>query len=147
MKEIEITFYNNEIELEIEKKNELIKWIINTINEEGKITGEINYIFCSDKYLIDINKKFLNHNYYTDIIAFDNSDFENEISGDIFISYERVFENATKFSVEIDKEMSRVIIHGILHLIGYKDSIKKDIVEMRKKEDYYISKKSFKIIN
>lgn len=147
MKETEIAFFTQEIDLEIKNKDALSAWVIRTIRKEAKIPGEINFIFCNDNFLIDINRKYLNHDYYTDIITFDNSDFENEISGDIFISYERVIENAQKLSVYIDKEMSRVVIHGVLHLIGYNDSKIKEIAEMREKEDYYIAQKSFRIIN
>jgi len=147
MKETEIAFFTQEIDLEIKNKDALSAWVIRTIRKEAKIPGEINFIFCNDNFLIDINRKYLNHDYYTDIITFDNSDFENEISGDIFISYERVIENAKKLSVYIDKEMSRVVIHGVLHLIGYNDSKIKEIAEMREKEDYYIAQKSFRIIN
>ena len=147
MKETEIAFFTQEIDLEIKNKDALSAWVIRTIRKEAKIPGEINFIFCNDNFLIDINRKYLNHDYYTDIITFDNSDFENEISGDIFISYERVIENAKKLSVYIDKEMSRVVIHGVLHLIGYNDNKIEEIAEMREKEDYYIAQKSFRIIN
>ena len=147
MKETEIAFFTQEIDLEIKNKDAFSAWVIRTIRKEAKIPGEINFIFCNDNFLIDINRKYLNHDYYTDIITFDNSDFENEISGDIFISYERVIENAQKLSVYIDKEMSRVVIHGVLHLIGYNDNKIEEIAEMREKEDYYIAQKSFRIIN
>ena len=93
---------------------------------------------------MEINKKFLQHDFYTDIVTFDNSEKANEISGDIFISYERVIENAVKLSELLEYEISRVTIHGILHLMGYNDSNSKEIEEMRNKEDQYIFQKKFK---
>lgn len=99
----------------------------------------LNYIFCSDEYLLDINKTYLKHNFYTDIITFDQSEEDNIIEGDIFISTERVKDNALTTDEIYDNEMTRVLVHGILHLMGYKDKSKEEQEEMRKKEDEYIS--------
>lgn len=99
----------------------------------------LNYIFCSDEYLLDINKTYLKHNFYTDIITFDQSEEDNVIEGDIFISTERVKDNALTTDEFYDNEMIRVLVHGILHLLGYKDKSKEEQEEMRKKEDEYIS--------
>lgn len=112
-------------------------WIINTIKSEGKIAGEISFIFCSDDYLLEINRQYLNHDYYTDIITFDY--VENEIiSGDIFISIDRVKENASEFKLSFQNELNRIMIHGVLHLIGYKDKEEDEKVLMTTKEDYYL---------
>ncbi len=147
MKETEINIFTQGIKFKIKNEEKFSDWIIGTIVNEGKIAGAINFIFCNDSYLLKINKKYLQHDFYTDIVTFDNSDKENEISGDIFISYERVVENAEKLSKSLEDETSRVSIHGILHLIGYKDIESEEIKEMRNKEDQYISQKKFKIIN
>lgn len=147
MKETEINIFTQGIKFKIKNEEKFRDWIIGTIVNEGKIAGAINFIFCNDSYLLKINKKYLQHDFYTDIVTFDNSDKENEISGDIFISYERVVENAEKLSKSLEDETSRVSIHGILHLIGYKDIESEEIKEMRNKENQYISQKKFNIIN
>ena len=109
--------------------------------ESGKI-GDISVIFCSDKYLYDINVKYLNHQFYTDIVTFDY--VENDlISGDLFISLDRVKENAKNFEVEFIVELTRVVFHGILHLVGYKDKEEDDKVTMRKKEEFYLKEVDF----
>jgi len=114
-------------------------WIISSIIEEGKELGEINIIFCDDKILLEKNNTYLNHDTLTDIITFDYSEL-NTISGDIFISVERVLDNSNDFNVTFEQELNRVIIHGHLHLMGYKDKAEEDQVTMRNKEDYYLSK-------
>lgn len=98
----------------------------------------LNYIFCSDPYLLDINKKYLAHDYFTDIITFESSEEEGVISGDIFISVDRAKENAKEYKVSLEEEIQRLIIHGLLHLIGYKDGSDEEKLIMRKKEDYYL---------
>lgn len=102
--------------------------------------GELNFIFCSDEYLLSINQEYLNHDTFTDIITFDNSDTAKVISGDIFISIPRVKENASNLGVEEPEELRRVIIHGVLHLAGYFDKSKTDKALMTEKEDYYLSR-------
>lgn len=114
-------------------------WIKNTIDSEGKITGDISFIFCSDDYLLEVNRKFLQHDYFTDIITFDYVE-NNLISGDIFISVDRVKENAAKFSKTFENELYRILIHGILHLLGYKDKEIRDKVLMTEKEDFYLNR-------
>ena len=104
---------------------------------------ELNYIFCSDAYLLQINQQYLNHDTYTDIITFDNSEQEKVIVGDIFISAERISENALKFKVPEANEMHRVIIHGALHLLGYKDKTAESKKLMTQMEDNYLAKISF----
>lgn len=115
-------------------------WLINLITNEGKKAGEINYIFCDDEYLLQVNKEYLQHDYYTDIITFDYVKGKT-ISGDIFVSLPRIFDNAETLSKDFDSEFFRVLAHGILHLCGYKDKTDEEISEMRNKEDYYLNKR------
>lgn len=112
----------------------IIQWIKSIIKKHSKLLGDISYIFCSDDYLLKINQEHLNHNYYTDIITFDYTKDEI-ISGDIFISIDRVKDNAKNFNQEFNQELARVIIHGILHLLGFKDKSKEEAQLMRKKEE------------
>ena len=114
-------------------------WINSVIKEEGMLIGEIVYVLCNDEYLLKKNIQFLNHNTLTDVITFDYSE-EEIISGDILISTERVVENAKIFNVNYLTELKRVMVHGLLHLLGYKDKIEKDANTMRKKENYYLNK-------
>ncbi len=134
-----IHFFYEGIEFKLQNPRKTISWIKDTILIEGKTLGELNFIFCSDNHLLSMNIEYLQHNTYTDIITFDNSEGEVLISGDIFISIDRVGENALKFQKSQDDELHRVIIHGVLHLIGYSDKTanKKNI--MRRKEDAYLS--------
>jgi probable rRNA maturation factor len=114
-------------------------WINNVIKEEEMIIGELVYVLCNDEYLLKKNIQFLNHNTLTDVITFDYSD-DKIISGDILISTERVVENAKIFNVNYLTELHRVMVHGLLHLLGYKDKIEKDANIMREKENYYLNK-------
>lgn len=110
------------------------KWVKDVAEKHGKIVGEIAYIFCSDEYIIDVNRKFLNHDYYTDVITFDYSEGK-KISGDIFISLDTVRTNAEAFNQDYYNELERIIIHGILHLCGFKDKEPNDKEEMTYQED------------
>ena len=115
-------------------------WIHLVIESEGAITGELSIVFSSDNYLLSMNRDYLHHDYYTDVITFDYS--ENKIiSGDIFISVERVIENACLFEVSVSEELDRVILHGVLHLLGYNDSNDLDVSIMRSKEAHYLPKR------
>lgn len=114
-------------------------WIENLILEEGKKLGEITYVFCDDAYLLKVNQDYLQHDYYTDIITFDYVKGKT-ISGDIFVSLQRISDNASTLSNSFEKELQRVIAHGILHLCGYKDKTEEEEKLMRSKEDYYLSK-------
>ena len=137
MSEQIINFYSeNDFELEDEKSFD--KWIRNVISSEDKQLGEINYIFCDDDYLYKINLKFLEHDSYTDIISFDNSEGD-ELNGDIFISIDRVIDNANDFNVDFSEELKRVLIHGVLHLCGYADKSESEAALMRQKEDEKIA--------
>ena len=113
-------------------------WLINLIKNEQKKVGEINYIFCDDEYLLKVNRDFLQHDYYTDIITFDYVKGKT-IAGDIFVSLPRISENAETHSKDFNLELHRVLAHGILHLCGYKDKTEAEIKEMRNKEDYYLN--------
>ena len=114
-------------------------WINNVIKEEEMIIGELVYVLCNDEYLLKKNIQFLNHNTLTDVITFDYSD-DKIISGDILISTERVVENAKIFKVNYLTELQRVMVHGLLHLLGYNDKIKKEAIQMHEKENYYLNK-------
>ena len=137
MSEQIINFYSeNDFELQEEKSFDT--WIRKVISSEEKQLGEINYIFCDDHYLYKINLKFLDHDTYTDIISFDNSEGD-ELNGDIFISTDRVTENAKEYNVDFSDELKRVMIHGILHLCGYGDKTTSEAALMRQKEDEKIA--------
>lgn len=128
-------FSNNDFILKNKLKRK--KWLKEVIQQEAYRVGDLNYIFCSDEQLLEINIQYLNHDYYTDIITFDYK--ENQlISGDIFISTDRVKDNAVINNEDFDHELNRVLVHGVLHIIGYKDKLEKDIELMRKKENTYI---------
>lgn len=130
--------FHSENDFELEQEGAIKAWIKKVIVLEGKSLGEINYIFCDDDYLYKINLRFLKHDTYTDIISFDNSE-EDELHGDIFISTDRVDENAKDYNVGFSEELKRVIIHGILHLCGYKDKTESEATLMRQKEDEKIA--------
>ncbi len=136
-----ILFFEEDIKLKIKKKLALKKWLKYTVEKEKKSVSELNYIFCSDEYLLEMNVSYLNHDTLTDIITFDNSEEADVITGDIFISIERVIENAKKFEVDFEDELHRVMVHGVLHLIGYKDKKKEEKEKMRAKENYYLNKR------
>lgn len=134
-----INFFEEEIAYKILHKTALKLWIKNTIKAEGFKLDVLSYIFCPDSYLLQINKQYLNHDTYTDIITFDNSDAEKVVSGDIFISVERVRENAANYNISENDELHRVIIHGALHLLGYNDKKADDKKVMTLKEDFYLN--------
>ncbi|MEA2107034.1 MAG: rRNA maturation RNase YbeY [Bacteroidota bacterium] len=132
-------FFNEDIDFTHPNKNHIKIWINNAIKNENYVPGQINFIFTSDKYLLNINKQYLSHNYFTDIITF--NDVQGDIiNGDIFISVETVKNNSLRFGVSFDEELSRVMIHGIMHLIGYDDQTEEQKSEMRKKENEYLDR-------
>ncbi len=135
----EINFFNEEIKFDLINADNIRKWITSVVKSEHSTIETINYIFCSDEYLLKVNQEYLNHDYYTDIITFDNSEIAGAISSDIFISIDRVEENANINQSDFDNELHRVMIHGVLHLVGYKDKTDEDKIIMRAKEDAYIS--------
>jgi probable rRNA maturation factor len=138
-----ITFFEEDITYKLKHKASVRQWITETITAEGYKLKELNYIFCSDDYLLQINKQYLDHDTYTDIITFDSSATEKLIVGDIFISIDRIRENAAKFTVTEADELHRVIIHGALHLLGYKDKTAATKQKMTQKEDFYLNRRSF----
>jgi rRNA maturation RNase YbeY len=126
--------FNYESDFNLENETAFSDWLSKVINSENKSEGEINYIFCDDEYLLEINQQYLNHDTFTDTISFDYS-VGNELHGDVFISIERVRENAEDFNVFFDEELKRVMVHGILHYCGYKDKGEEDEKLMRQKEE------------
>lgn len=133
--------FNYETDFKLDNIAKVSSWISEAILAEGFKEGEINYIFCSDDYLHQMNVDFLGHDTLTDIISFDYT-IGKEVHGDIYISVERVNENALDFKVSFSDEMARVIIHGVLHYCGYKDKSEADEKQMRVKEDYYLSRRN-----
>ncbi len=126
--------FNYETDFELHHESDFSNWISEVILSENKKEGEINYIFCDDDYLLGINQQYLDHDTLTDIISFDYS-VGNEINGDIFVSVERVKENATDYKVTFHEEIQRVLVHGVLHYCGYKDKTESDELVMRAKEE------------
>jgi rRNA maturation RNase YbeY len=126
--------FNYELDFKLDDEKLFSDWLSIVISSENKREGEINYIFCDDNYLVEINQQYLDHDTLTDIISFDYS-IGNELHGDVFISVERVIENAQDFKVTFEEELRRVIVHGILHYCGYKDKNKEDEKLMRQKEE------------
>ncbi len=136
-----INFFTEDIAYTLKQKTKIKSWIIATVKEEGYALEELNFIFCSDSYLLRINQDYLRHDDYTDVITFDNSEGLKTIIGDIFISIDRIKENAAKFKSSVETELCRVMIHGTLHLLGYKDKTKAAKAQMTAKEDYYLRNK------
>lgn len=134
-----ITFYNQDITFNLKNKTGIKKWILHSIKSENKVPGTICFVFCSDPYLLELNKTHLNHATFTDIITFDYSAETKNISGDIFISIDRVKENAKKFEVAFEDELKRVMIHGVLHILGYKDKTPQQKKKMTLMENKYLS--------
>jgi probable rRNA maturation factor len=134
-----VNFFAQDISFKLPKPRETKQWILEAIAREQTQLDHLNYIFCSDAYLLSMNERYLNHKTLTDIITFDNSEKKGWIEGDIFISIERVKANAETLSIGFDEELHRVIIHGVLHLIGYSDKSAPKKAQMRKKEDAYLS--------
>ena len=120
----------------------ILDWYSKVANQEEKVLGDLTIIFCSDDYLLEVNREHLDHDYYTDIITFDYSDYST-VSGDLFISVDRVKENASDFNVSFEHELHRVIIHGFLHLCGYFDKTNEDQILMRSKENQALSLMGF----
>ena len=133
--------FNYETEFKLQNEDEITKWLSSVIAEEKFNEGEVNYIFCNDEYLVKLNIEFLNHNTLTDIISFDYT-MGKQINGEIYISIERVRENAVDFNVDFETELRRGMVHGILHYCGYKDKTERHQAEIRLKENYYIQQVS-----
>ena len=133
-----IRYYYEDIKFEFKHKLLNNKWLRFVAQSEVRRLGDIGIIFCSDNYILDVNMKYLQHDYFTDIITFDYCE-EDVLSGDLFISIDSVRDNASYYGTEFEDELNRVIVHGILHLVGYDDHTEEDQQQMRAKEDYYLS--------
>jgi rRNA maturation RNase YbeY len=134
-----IYFSSEDLDIPIYITQRTSDWIVRVIHDFGKQVGELRFIFCRDEFLYNINVNFLNHNTYTDIITFDTSENPGFITGELFISLDRVRENAINIGQSIENETFRVMIHGVLHLLGYKDKLASDILEMRTQEEKCLS--------
>lgn len=132
-----ISFQKLDIDLKLKNKNKIRLWIVDAIKNEGKKIGNITYIFCSDEYLLEMNQQYLQHNDFTDVITFDYTE-NDKVSGDIFISVDRILDNSTQFKTSIDDELHRVMIHGVMHLCGYKDKKPGERANMTRKENQYL---------
>lgn len=131
-----INFIEEDASISFLKKKEPLKtWIKDVIKNHQHIPVKINYIFCSDEYLLEINKQYLAHDYYTDIITFDNSEYEGEVEADIFVSIDRIKDNAKTLNETFEREFHRVLIHGVLHLLGFKDKTEEEEILMRENEN------------
>lgn len=130
-----INFFEEDISFNLPQKTLIKQWIKNVAQQEGAKVKELNFIFCSDPYLKQVNLDYLQHDYFTDIITFDNSEKDKLLEGDIFISVDRIKENSQQFSVSFEQELRRVIIHGVLHLLHYGDKTENEKQLMRQKED------------
>ena len=137
---IMIRYYSEDIDFEFKGKLINNRWIKFVAESEVRRIGDINIIFCSDNYILDVNMKYLQHDYFTDIITFDYCE-DDVLSGDLFISIDSVKDNALFYGTEFSEELNRVIVHGVLHLIGYDDHTDSEQKTMRSKEDYYLSQR------
>jgi rRNA maturation RNase YbeY len=132
-----ISFQTQDIELIMKEKNKIRQWIVDAIRNEGKKSGDIAYVFCSDEYMLGMNQQYLHHDDYTDVITFDYTEGDR-VSGDIFISVERILDNSMQLKTTPEEELHRVMIHGVMHLCGYKDKKPKERANMTVKENQYL---------
>lgn len=138
----DVSFHSEQTVFTVSNPEQIATWLEETCRAEGKELTELGIIFCSDDYLLEMNRKHLDHDYFTDIITFDYCE-GSHVSGDLFISIDRIAENASDLSVTLLDELHRVIVHGVLHLIGYSDKGKAAKTQMTSKEDFYLSLRSF----
>ncbi|MBO8451768.1 MAG: rRNA maturation RNase YbeY [Bacteroidetes bacterium] len=136
-----ISYYFEDTDFVFKEKNLNGRWLRMVAESEVKRLGDISIIFCSDNYILDVNQRYLEHDYFTDIITFDYCEGDR-LSGDLFISVDSVRENSLEYGTEFKDELNRVIVHGILHLIGYDDHTDEDVMTMREKENYYLDIRS-----
>ena len=137
-----VSFHSEQITFSLPDEKAVANWLQDVCVSEGKNLSEVSYIFCSDEYLLEMNHQYLNHDYYTDVITFDYCKAE-KVSGDVFISVDRVSDNAQNEGVSEQDELHRVMVHGLLHLLGYHDKQAADKEQMTAKEDFYLSLRSF----
>lgn len=133
-----VRYFSEDIKFDFKGRRTNNKWLSSVAENEGKKIGDVNVIFCSDPYILEVNKKYLSHDYYTDIITFDYCEGKT-LSGDLFISVDSVRDNASFYGSSFEDELHRVIVHGVLHLIGFDDHTDKEKKKMRSKEDQYLS--------
>ena len=133
-----IRFFNEDVPYKLLQKRLISQWLKKQATLEGFTIGDLNYIFCSDEHVLQVNRDYLQHDYYTDIITFDQSEEEDLLEGDIFISVDRVADNASQLAIKPEQEMRRVLAHGMLHLCGYGDKTDEEEVQMRQKEDEWL---------
>ncbi|MBL7809630.1 MAG: rRNA maturation RNase YbeY [Chitinophagales bacterium] len=133
-----VSFHFEDVQFELPDEQQLSDWLQDVVKNEGKAFIEVNYIFCSDEKLRDMNEEYLDHDYYTDVITFPYSD--DAVHGDVFISYDRVADNARQLNVAFEQELCRVLVHGVLHLSGYLDKTDAEEKVMREKEDFYLKR-------
>lgn len=138
-KEESIHFFKEKVLFRFSKKEQIIQWLSSTASKEGFKIRNLNYIFCSDAHILKMNKDYLGHNYFTDIITFDNGIEKKIIEGDIYISVDTVKNNSVRFNTTFNDELHRVMIHGLLHLLGYKDKKENEKSKMRMTEDKYLA--------
>jgi|TARA_B110000261_G_C13086127_1_gene357906 rRNA maturation RNase YbeY len=138
----EFDFHSEDIDFILQDKPAIISWLSLCIEKEGKVPNDVSYVFCSDDFLHDMNIKHLKHNTLTDIITFDYCE-ENDIIGEMFISIDRIKDNSGKFKINFNHELHRVMVHGLLHLCGYKDKTADDQKVMSGKEDFYLNLRNF----
>ena len=136
-----IRYFQEDIQFELKQKMRNNRWLKMVAGSEMRRLGAVNIIFCSDNYILDVNMRYLQHDYFTDIITFDYCE-KDVLSGDLFISIDSVRENALFYGVPFADELDRVMVHGLLHLIGYDDHTEEQVAEMRAKEDYYLQMKA-----
>lgn len=136
--EAPVSFHFEEVSFDLPDEQRLSKWLQGVAETEGKEFVEVQYVFCTDEKLREMNVEYLDHDYYTDVITFPYSD--NAVHGDVFISYDRVADNAQRLEVPFEQELCRVLVHGVLHLCGYLDKTETDEKRMREKEDFYLGK-------
>jgi len=134
-----IRFFLQDVNYKIEGKNKIREWLLKALSLENKNITELSYIICSDSFLLELNKNFLNHNTLTDVITFDMSVNKTSVTGEVYISIDRIKDNAKKYGITMPEELKRVMVHGLLHLVGYNDHTKTEKALMREKEDYYLS--------
>ena len=135
-----IFFFSEDIDFQLNNPQLLADWISSVVDHHNQAIESINYIYCSDNYLLNINQEYLDHDYFTDIITFDNRDFHHQpIDADIFISIDRVQDNSEQYNIPFHSELHRVMVHGVLHLLGQGDKTQEEKKQMREKEDAYLS--------
>lgn len=136
-----ISFHKEDVEIELPDAEMLTNWLTHTAEQEGKTIRALTYVFCSDEYLLQVNREHLQHDYYTDVITFPYS--ETEIEGDVFISMDRVTENASANGISFQHELCRIMVHGLLHLAGHSDKTEAERASMTLLENYYLAKMNF----